>query len=347
MSVAYPFAPVRPETPGGAEQVLLSVDRALRARGHLTAVVAVEGSLVGGRLFPVPPVCSVITDHERERVRARCAAAVRAAVKEFGPDIVHMHGLDFDEYMPKGPAPVLATLHLPLSWYQPGALASGRPGLFFNCVSRSQAACAVPGTGPFGCVENGVDLDGRPEKLPGRYALSMGRVCPEKGFHLAMDAARSSGVPFILAGAVFRYREHEEYFRAEIAPRLGPRCRFIGPVGPERRKRLLAGAICLVAPSLAPETSSLAAMEAAASGTPVVAFGSGALVEIVEHNRTGFIAATVKEMARFIMASAAISPDECRKAAGERFSAEAMADRYLHLYREITGVQRQAHGRAR
>ncbi len=49
----------------------------------------------------------------------------------------------------------------------------------------------------------------------------MGRICPEKGFHIALDAAREAGVPLLLAGGVFAYPEHRRYFAEAIAPRLG------------------------------------------------------------------------------------------------------------------------------
>ena len=53
MSVAYPFAPVTPDPPGGAEQVLAQIDRALIAAGHRSIVVACEGSATAGALRPV------------------------------------------------------------------------------------------------------------------------------------------------------------------------------------------------------------------------------------------------------------------------------------------------------
>jgi glycosyltransferase involved in cell wall biosynthesis len=140
-------------------------------------------------------------------------------------------------------------------------------------------------------------------------------------------------VPLVLGGRVFPYPEHERYFEREIAPRLGPHCRFAGPLDLRRKRRLLAAARCLLVPSVAPESSSLVAMEALASGTPVIAYSNGALADIVEPGRTGFLVRDAAEMARAIGEVAAISPHACARAAAARFSAERMAARYLDLYR--------------
>ena len=51
LSVAFPFAPVRPEVAGGAEQILLALDRALVDGGHRSIVIAAENSLVAGELI--------------------------------------------------------------------------------------------------------------------------------------------------------------------------------------------------------------------------------------------------------------------------------------------------------
>lgn len=347
LSVAYPLAKVRPDTPGGAEQVLLALDTALARAGHESFVVGQKCSKISGRLIAIPDLKGRIDNEAAVLMREACKKAILDALKE-KIDLVHMHGLDFHEYMPPEGVPVLVTLHLPLAWYPSGALKTQRPCTFFNCVSGSQARSLPGDAGPFEHIDNGVDIDAwaQDQKRNGQsgYALSMGRICPEKGFHIAMDAASGARVPFILAGAVFRYGAHEEYFRNMIAPRLSARCTFTGAAGPERKKSLLSGAMCLVVPSVVPETSSLVAMEALASGTPVIAFPNGALAEIVEDGLTGFLVKDEKEMSLAIRECPRLLPEECRKAAEKRFSSRAMIEKYFDSYGKIAACKAQRNG---
>ena len=106
-------------------------------------------------------------------------------------------------------------------------------------------------------------------------------------------------------------------------------------MGGERKQRLLAQAGCVLIPSTARETSSLVAMEALAAGTPVVAYPSGALPEIVEHGRTGFLVEGVAGLAHGIREARGIDPETCRAVARERFSLDRMIDRYLARYADL------------
>src|SRR5579885_293082 len=112
--VACPFPPVRLDPVGGAEQILARLDRALVDAGHRSTVVAAEDSAVAGRLSAIPVVRGVIDATER----ARRYEAVRRAMSDILAretiDLVHLHGLDFFEYLPTTGVPVLVTLHLPL-----------------------------------------------------------------------------------------------------------------------------------------------------------------------------------------------------------------------------------------
>jgi glycosyltransferase involved in cell wall biosynthesis len=248
-----------------------------------------------------------------------------------------MHSLDFHAYLPPPGPPVLVTLHLPPDWYPEHVYRPERPATWLHCVSASQQRSCPASTALLPYIENGVPLERlRTHVAKRRFVLALGRICPEKGFHVALDAAAEAGVPAIMAGEVFRYRDHEEYLRHEIEPRLRPaNSRFIGPVGTTRKRRLLAAAECLLIPSLVRETSSLVAMEALACGTPVVAFPAGALPEIVEHGRTGFIVENSHEMAEAIHLARAIDPRVCRRAARERFSADRMTAQYMARYERL------------
>jgi len=125
-------------------------------------------------------------------------------------------------------------------------------------------------------------------------------------------------------------------------PRLDEHRQFIGPVGFLTKKRLLQQARCLLIPSTVQETSSLVAMEALAAGTPVVAFPSGALPEIVEHARTGYLVSNARQMAKAIAAVDRLDPEVCTRTALRRFSAGSMVERYLAVYRRIVSRKRAA-----
>ena len=337
LSVAFPFAPVSADVAGGAEQVLHALDAALVRAGHRSIVIARKGSTVAGALLPLDLPDGPIDDAARALAHQPCREAIREALARFPVDLVHLHGLDFHAYLPPPGPPVLVTLHLPLEWHPEGALTPARPGTYLHGVSWSQHRTAPPGVHLLPPIENGVPVDrleARHVKKRG-FALCLGRICPEKGYHLALDATRAAGVPLLIAGTLFPYGEHERHFHEDIAPRLDRRHRWLGPVGFLAKRRLLTAARCLLVPSLCPETSSLVVMEALACGTPVVAFPNGALPEIVEPGRTGFLVPDVAAMAEAIHAAAHLDPETCRAVARERFSAARMTARYLERYAQL------------
>lgn len=338
LSIAYPFASVGPDAVGGAEQILSHLDRVLTRSGHTSLVIAREDSIVEGIRISVPRIDGTIDAAKRTAAHEYLRRAIRQALGRWNVDVVHMHGIDFASDLPSAGVPVLATLHLPVDWYPAGALYPSRPQTWLNCVSRAQHANCRANPKLLPPIENGVDLDTFAHSFRKRdFALMLTRICPEKGIHLAIEAAKQADVPLLIAGDVFPYSEHRRYFAEAVAPRLNRRCRFIGPVGSTRKGRLLASARGVLVPSLVPETSSLVACEALSSGTPVVAFSRGALPDIVEHGRTGFLVRTVEEMAIALTEVNHLAPETCRAVARQRFSDRRMAARYLSVYRELAG----------
>lgn len=336
LSVSYPLACVGPDAVGGAEQVLALLDAAIVRAGWESIVVAGQGSFTHGTLVATPMPVGPLTEAVRRAAQERHREAIVRVLREHNVDLVHMHGVDFDRYLPPAGVPVLATLHLPPSFYAPAALRPARPRTYLHCVSRSQHAAFPPDVPLLPPIENGIPAEAFGARVRKRgFALALGRICPEKGYHLALEAAHRAGLPLLLAGAVFRYAAHERYFREEITPRLDSLRRFIGPVSLHRKRRLLAAARCLLVPSLVPETSSLAAIEALASGTPVIAFPAGALADIVEHGVTGFLVNDQHEMAAAMHAAESLDPERCRAAARTRYSAERTQREYLERYERI------------
>ena len=266
--------------------------------------------------------------------------AIEQTLKQYPVDLIHMHSLDFWSYLPAGAVPILTTLHLPPDWYPAKIFKLRRQNLWLNCVSRTQTEKCPKSTRILPYIGNGVDIDRLTIPLSKRnFALALGRICPEKGLHIALDAARRAGIDLLLAGEVYRYEAHERYFKNEIEPRLDHHRRFLGPAGFRRKRRLLTQARCLLIPSLVAETSSLVAMEALSCGTPVIAYPSGALPEIIEDGRTGFLVQSEREMASALRAVKFLDPEICREQARERFSAARMARLYIDRYHEIIAHQ--------
>jgi glycosyltransferase involved in cell wall biosynthesis len=335
--VAYPLAPVSLDATGGAEQVAAMLDRAVSEAGHRSIVVACEGSRAAGELlsFELP---SRFDDAAQRAARDACRCRIEDALRERDLDIVHMHGVDFYEYLPPPGISVLVTLHLPVSFYPDRIFHLTRPGTYLNCVSESQRRTCPSCDSLTVTVENGIprELLVEPTGGPGEYAVALGRICPEKGLHLALEAATRAEVPLWIAGKVYPYAEHQRYFDEQIAPRLIPPHRFLGPVGLAAKRRLLAEARCVLIPSLAAETSSLVAMEAMACGTPVIAYPSGALPNIVRHGKTGFLVPDAAEMADAIRQTSHLDRNACRREARARFMETEMAGQYINLYNSLS-----------
>jgi rhodanese-related sulfurtransferase len=343
LNVAFPLAPVGPDAVGGAEKVAWQLDRALVEGGHRSLVVAMEGSEVSGSLFATPRAGGTLDRATWVRAHEAQRAAIARALASGPVDVVHLHGSDFHHYLPPPGPPALVTLHLPAGAYAPEALRPARPLTFLHPVSASQRALFPPWARVLAPLGNGIDTARfGPPAPPGSFALALGRMCEEKGFHLALDAAARARVPLLLAGAVHPFPEHVRYFEERIRPRLDRAHRFVGPVAGARKRSLLAHARCVLVTSLVPETCSLVALEALASGTPVVAFRRGALPEIVEEGRTGFLVDTVDERAEALTRVGQVSRDACRRAAEARFSVRDAADRYLARYRELAALPRHA-----
>jgi glycosyltransferase involved in cell wall biosynthesis len=335
LSVAFPFAVVTADPVGGAEQVLAQIDRSLVEAGHRSIMLASEDSQPAGHLIKIPKISGPIGREQWTRAHEFIRATISRAVERERVDLVHLHGVDFLSYLPQANVRVLATLHLPLSYYPRELHRADRSRTWLNTVSASQHRSVSSHPHLAALIENGVPIPDQSASYKEAFALAMGRICPEKGFHVALDAAKAANMPLKLAGSFDAFPEHMDYFDREIMPRLDSERQWIGPISGRLKWQLLASARCVLVPSLVPETASLVAREALAAGTPVIAFPNGALCETVESGRTGFLVHNVEEMSRALSRTREIDPSACRRAAEQKYSAARMTRQYLELYERL------------
>ncbi len=111
--------------------------------------------------------------------------------------------------------------------------------------------------------------------------LFVGRLSPEKGVDHLIAAARLTRVPITIVG------DGPEAARlAAVAPDT---VRFLGALPRADVRAVMARARALVMPSIWFEGFPVTVAEAFAAGTPVIASRIGALAEIVEDGRTGWL----------------------------------------------------------
>jgi glycosyltransferase involved in cell wall biosynthesis len=340
--VAYPLLPVSDESCGGAEQILSTLESRMARRGYRTTVAACSGSQVEGELFCTGPVVSETDSFEKRDAQHQRAILDFLRARRFTPvDLVHDKSGSFWRSAGQTDVPVLTTLHLPRSFYPAKAFENVPANLFFNCVSETQRRRFANVANLTGVVRNGVAVSRFPFATEKQgYLLWMGRVCEEKGPHVAMEVARRTGMPLILAGQVYPFSYHEQYYMREIRPYLGadgpPVC-FLETPNSRTKRKLLSEARAVLIPSLVDETSSLVAMEAMACGTPVIGFRRGAIPEVVTDGETGFVVDTTEQMVEAVWRTGEINPYACRVHVEMNYSSERMADEYEALYERLIG----------
>lgn len=165
----------------------------------------------------------------------------------------------------------------------------------------------------------------------GEDLLFFGRMHPDKGAAEAIAVAQATGRRLNLYGIV----QDQGYFNREIAPHLGERIVYHGAVGGEERLRALGHAQVLLHLINFDEPFGLSVIEAMACGTPVIAVRRGSMPEIIRDGETGVLVESAGEAITALTRIEGIDRAACRREVEERFSVEAMADKYLALYRDI------------
>jgi glycosyltransferase involved in cell wall biosynthesis len=337
--VAPVWIPVPPEGYGGIEVVVSLLTEELVARGHDMTLFASGDSRTKATLRSAYETAPTERIWEVEPDAAHVGSAYRFACASYesgeGFDLIHDHtdrlGVAFAACVP---SPVIHTVHMPLDERRREFLSRFDDDIYLTAISDYQRKEASELTWQ-GTVPNAVDVDAftfRKDKED--FLLCIGRVCERKGQDLAIEVARRAERPIVLAGRV--HPKEIEFFEQKILPLVDDdTVQFLGEVSNETKCELMSKARALLFPVRDPEPFGLVLVEAAASGTPVVAAPTGAVPEIVVEGETGFLASKVAGMVDALGRLDEISPERCREIAVQRFHPRAMAERYEVLYQDI------------
>jgi glycosyltransferase involved in cell wall biosynthesis len=313
--------------------VASNVAEGLVARGWDVTLFATKDSITGARLHAV-----IDRGYEEDRsidpkvAEYRHISEVFEHASEF--DLIHSH-YDFMalSYSRLVKTPVLTTIHGFSSPQIMPVYEKYRDGNFVS-ISNSDRA---PGLNYLATVYNGIDLALYPfHETRGDDLIFLGRIHPDKGVHLAIEAARKSGQTLVIAGII----QDEAYFRDQVKPHIdGAQIQFVGPVDVAGKNELFKRAKALLHLNTIPERFGLVLVEAGAAGVPVIAMDRGSCREVIEEGRTGFLINNVDEAVQAVGRLSEIEPTACRERVVGCFSVPTMIEGYERVYAEIFALE--------
>jgi glycosyltransferase involved in cell wall biosynthesis len=328
------YEAVPPRFYGGTERVAAHLTDALVELGHEVTLFASADARTRGKLAPVrdeairldpAPLKSDLAAHMSQ------LAEVRRRADQF--DVIHFHTdmihFPFFEDMP---GKTITTLHGRLDLKDLAGVYrrwSQFPLVSISDDQRRPLAFANWA----GTVHHGMD-EGLYRFRPASdgYLAFLGRISPEKRPDRAIAIAQRLGRPLKMAAKVDA--ADRAYFHERIEPLIlaEPLVEFVGEIGDDQKSEFLGAADALLFPIDWPEPFGLVMIEAMACGTPVVAYACGSVPEVIENGLTGFIVRNDDEAVAAVRRVGDLDRAAIRRRFETRFSAIAMARRYLALY---------------
>src|SRR5579859_2496276 len=364
--IAPPWITIPPKNYGGTEIVLYNLVEEQVAQGHDVTLFAPGDARTSARLisfFPRSLIDAGVPWQGHLKAYYHLNKAVEY-IKNHDFDIVHTHlSSSADMYlfplMAHLVTPHVMTLHSPFPFDRVQSWAGDADDYYMEwatsvpmvAISEQARIQALPSLNIVDVVHHGLPMTHfQPTvKHPEPFFAWLGHFIPEKGPHLAIEAAKNAGVPLVLAGTVDHHvQESVAYFEQEIKPQLDhQQIKYIGPVDMPQKINLLSRAQGLLNPIQWEEPFGMVMIEAMAVGCPVITFDRGAAPEIVAHQRSGFLVEGVNEMVHHIGRIDELDRREVRAHVERHFTVRTMAENYTKVYKKIiaSALVKHASGR--
>ena len=328
------YEAVPPKLYGGTERVVAWLSDALVDAGHEVTLFASADAETKAALVPVRDQAIRLDPAELKSDLAAhmtMLQEVRARMSEF--DVLHFHvDMIHFPFFEECAERTLTTLHGRLDL-------KDLPGVYRRWRQFPLASISMDQRKPLrnanwlGCVHHGMpdSLCRFTEHPQGDYLAFLGRISPEKRVDRAIAIARRVGLPLKVAAKVDT--ADKAYFEREIEPLLAhANVEFVGEINDAQKPAFLGNARALLFPIDWPEPFGLVMIEAMACGTPVVAWNCGSVPEVIDEHITGRIVDNEDDAVAATREVIGYDRRAVRATFERRFTARAMADRYVQLY---------------
>jgi glycosyltransferase involved in cell wall biosynthesis len=331
---------IPPKLYGGTERVVYWLTEALIALGHDVTLFASGDSSTSAKLEAIWPRALRLDGSVRDPYSLHFVMLEHVFRKASEFDFLHFH-LDYYPFslFSRQRTPFVTTLHgrLDLPEHQP--VFDTYSSIPVVSISDSQRR-PVPQARWVKTIHHGLPEDLlQPVDCKPEYLAFLGRIAPEKAVDRAIHIAQHYGIPLKIAAKVDK--ADRVYFEERIKPLIRPPAvEYIGEISDQEKSRFLSGAIALLVTIDWPEPFGLVMIEAAACGTPVIAFNRGSVPEVVEDGVTGFIVEDETSAMGVIDRVHHLDRKTIRARFEKRFTARRMAEEYLAVYRSLSEVKR-------
>lgn len=332
--ISHVHYPIRQPYIGGLEAHTDLLVRQLTALGHTVTLYAKAGSKTNGKVIPIFRGNARFGKNRLLRLSYRYACR---HIESHPYDLIINNSLDrypLQWHTPVMP-PMITIFHTPAFWEISDVLKTqtqqqNRTYIAVSELTASQWQSFVSDT--INVVSNGIDttLWQPSTKRPAeKMAFWFGRITPEKGLHIAIEAAQIANIPITVCGKIY----DKKYYKETIKPLLSKGgVTYLGHINQQAVNRNLQRASVALVTPMWDEPFGLVAVEALASGVPVAALDYGATASILK-DTYGVLSDSddPKDLAKAITASTDIDRKACADYARATYSVETMVNNYLAL----------------
>jgi glycosyltransferase involved in cell wall biosynthesis len=332
--IAHLHYPIKQPYAGGLEAHTDLLIRQLIVLGHTVTLYAKSGSLTGSKVVPV------FTGNSKGGKSKMLKLAYRYACNHIA---LHSFDLIFNNSLDGYPfiwhtanmPPMITIFHTPPFWELSDVLMNQevQDNRRFIAVSELTARQWQPYCKDvINVVPNGIDMKtwkpylGQPSP---KSAVWVGRITPEKGTHIAIEAAQIARIPLTICGKVY----DDDYFKRSVKPYIDQGLvKYSGHLNQQDINKLYGGASVALVTPVWEEPFGLVTVEALASGTPVAGLDHGATGSILG-TQFGCLAKSddPQDLAIAINQAILLNRSECADYAHTSYSIEAMVTKYLDL----------------